>query len=302
MRVGDFSVEVVAADGAGVRELESGHVLARPGQMYTLRLRNHGPLRCVADVSIDGRAVTGGGLVISAWTTVDLERPIHATERGRFTVVAEGDEHVFGSDGGRDNAALGLIDARFRRELPQGGPKRDLPDYPSVPRPLVTFPTVPGPSPQPAPDVPPGRPFTPPEWTPPTWHVGQVQAPSGRRSRAGIGVDSPLIPGAPRNPQPPAPPAGPRALFAASPLPFVEEEAPAAPATPAQVGDVIERAAGTGLTGSSAQEFVPIQVGPLESEATVIHLRLVIGTPDAIAAARPLPATDATPARPAARP
>ena len=33
MRVGDFSVEVVSADGA-TRELDSGHILARPGQVY----------------------------------------------------------------------------------------------------------------------------------------------------------------------------------------------------------------------------------------------------------------------------
>src|SRR6185436_9553968 len=99
MRVGDFSVEIVATDGDGVREIESGHVLARPGQVYRLRLRNHGPLRAVADISIDGRSVTGGGLVIDAWKTVDLERPIHETERGRFTVIAEGNEQVFGPDG-----------------------------------------------------------------------------------------------------------------------------------------------------------------------------------------------------------
>ena len=65
MRVGDFSVEVIAANG-GAREIESGHVLARPGEVYTLRLRNHGPLRAVADISIDGHSVTGGGLVIDA--------------------------------------------------------------------------------------------------------------------------------------------------------------------------------------------------------------------------------------------
>src|SRR5678815_1555754 len=111
MRVGDFSVEVIGVDGGTTQEVESGHVLARPGQVYVLRLRNHGPLRCVADISIDGHAVTGRGLVINAWGTVDLERPIHERERGRFTVIAEGDERVFGPDGGRDNPALGLIEA-----------------------------------------------------------------------------------------------------------------------------------------------------------------------------------------------
>lgn len=284
MRVGDFSVDVIAVDGNGVREIDSGHVLARPGQVYTLRLRNHGPLRCVADVSIDGRAVTGGGLVIDPWSTVDLERPIHATERGRFTVIAEGDEHVFGPDGGRDNADLGLIEARFRRELPQpqarelDGP-RAFP--PSIPRPIVTLPSPPSPVPEPPPSVPPRRPMTPPEWTPPTWQTASArlrEPPSGQR-QPGIS-----------------------ALMAPASLPFAEPIAPTAPAAPAHVGDAIERAAGTGLTGSSGQEFVPTHVGPLETEATVIQLRLVIGTDEALAAAHPLPDQEAVPARPAPRP
>jgi hypothetical protein len=69
-------------------------------------------------------------------------------------------------------------------------------------------------------------------------------------------------------------------------------------------GDQIERAAGTGLTGSSDQEFVPTHVGPLETEATVIQLRIVIGTADVFSAPRPLPddAAHTAPSRPAARP
>ena len=273
MRVGDFSVEVVAADGQ-VREVESGHVLARPGQVYVLRLRNHGPLRCVADVTIDGHPVTGGGLVINAWSSVDLERPIHAAERGRFTVIAEGDERVFGPDGGRDNPDLGLIEARFRRELPnytRGEPLHE----PSIPRPIVTMPAPPGHPDTPEPGPYPRRPFTPPDWTPPTWHVDAASAQPPARRRGGFDI---------------------RALMA-PPSISVDE-----PAAPAQVPDAIERAAGTGLTGTSTQEFVPVTVGTLESEATVIRLRLVIGSEDAVVAPRPLPESDAAPARPVARP
>src|SRR5438105_9329701 len=132
MRNGDFAVEVVPrGKGIGVREIQSGHVLARPGQVYALRLRNFGPLRCVADVSVDGRSVTAGGLVIEPYCTEELERPITPDEDGRFTVVAEGDERVFGPDGGRDNASLGLIEVRFRRELPQDNRRRDVPTLPS---------------------------------------------------------------------------------------------------------------------------------------------------------------------------
>jgi hypothetical protein len=65
--------------------------------------------------------------------------------------------------------------------------------------------------------------------------------------------------------------------------------------------DDIERAAGTGLTGHSRQRFVPTQLGALESEATVIRLRLVIATPEAIAANPHLDEPE-IPARPAARP
>src|SRR6187551_3225395 len=153
MRVGDFSVEVIGTGNGVTRETGSGHVLARPGQVYTLRLRNHGPLRAVAEVSIDGHSVTGRGLVIDPSSSVDLERPIHATERGRFTVIAEGDERVFGPDGGRDNPNLGLIEARFRRELPQMTFRED-------PRPLPDFPSLPMPS----------RTMAPPGWTPPHWN------------------------------------------------------------------------------------------------------------------------------------
>src|ERR1051325_1218526 len=133
MRVGDFSVDVVPRGGGRVRELGSGHVLARPGQVYRLRLRNLGPLNGVVQLSLDGRQVTAGGLVLSPYSVTELERPIDAQEDGRFPVVAEGDENAFGPDGGRENEQLGLIDARFRRELPSrrsyvgDGPEINLP-------------------------------------------------------------------------------------------------------------------------------------------------------------------------------
>jgi hypothetical protein len=146
MRVGDFSVEVIGTGNGVTRETGSGHVLARPGQVYTLRLRNHGPLRAVAEVSIDGHSVTGRGLVIDASSSVDLERPIHATERGRFTVIAEGDERVFGPDGGRDNPNLGLIEARFRRELPSR--EWDVVGAPEIPRPILKPTSPPAPETQ----------------------------------------------------------------------------------------------------------------------------------------------------------
>ena len=205
-------------------------------------------------MSIDGHSVTRNGLVIRPWSSVDLERPIHETERGRFTVIAEGNEQVFGPDGGRDNANLGLIEARFRRELPQhDGRRADVsPDYSrGMPRPIVTRSV-----------------FT--------------KEPSRRSVPPAI---SALM--APTQPVPAEPS-------------YDDADTFGSPA----FGDQIERAAGTGLTGSSGQEFVPTHVGPLETEATVIQLRIVIGTADVFSAPRPLPedAAHTAPSRPAARP
>ena len=128
MRVGDFSVEVVPHREGRVRELDSGHVLSRPGQVYRLRLRNHGPLRAVVQIEIDGRSVTDSGLVLRPWSVTELERPLRDGEHGRFTVIAEGNERAFGPDGGRDNESLGVICAAFRRELPQLPSQDDLSD------------------------------------------------------------------------------------------------------------------------------------------------------------------------------
>jgi len=64
MRSGDFGLEVVPVRDENVRETDTGHVLARPGVVYGIRLRNYGPLRCVANVRLDGKAVTAGGLVL----------------------------------------------------------------------------------------------------------------------------------------------------------------------------------------------------------------------------------------------
>ncbi|HEY7234045.1 MAG TPA: hypothetical protein VH539_07835 [Gemmatimonadaceae bacterium] len=261
MRIGDFAVEVVPrGKGIGVREVGSGHVLARPGQVYALRLRNSGPLRCVADVSIDGRVVTAGGLVLEPYCTEELERPISPDEDGRFTVVAEGDERVFGPDGGRDNPDLGLIEVRFRRELPGGrGPDRARPLPPAISEPI-------------------GR---------------------SRLSRL-----TPDIAGLFRRSDTPPSRAEIKSLL------LGRDAAPAEPSRPSKEDlalddgslDAVERAAGTGLTGHSAQRFVPTQLGPLEREATVIQLRLVIASVEAIEAASSLVNEQRAPERPAARP
>lgn len=246
MRVGDFSVEVVPNREGRVRELESGHVLARPGQVYRLRLRNHGPLRAVAEIDIDGKSVTDSGLVLRPWSVTELERPLRDGEHGRFTVIAEGNEHVFGPDGGRDNEALGVIRTSFRRELPHTASRDPMDDLVSFDPPIRSVPQAPH------------RPsrFSP-EWSPPM-NVAGAGAPSVDR-----------VPTHRRR--------------------VVEQD--------------IEGAAGTGLSGRSDQEFVPIHLGPLEEEATVITLRIAIGSEEALAEESPRPLhTTRAPERPAARP
>ncbi len=262
MRNGDFAVEVVArGKGVGIRETASGHILARPGQVYALRIRNFGPLRCVAEVSIDGQNVTAGGLVIEPWCTEELERPITPDEYGRFTVVAEGDERVFGPDGGRENADLGLIEVRFRRELP-GGPERARPLPPSLMDTRERGPTSPFPAP------------------PSRLRPGDFPALFARMPNGGSRIPQSFgIPSSPlRSPDPS------HLDLDADPL------------------DDAERAAGTGLTGQSEQRFTPTKLGPLESEATVIQLRLVIASAETILATPSRADEQASPARPAARP
>ncbi|MFI5229683.1 MAG: hypothetical protein ACHQWU_11485 [Gemmatimonadales bacterium] len=245
MRRGDFSVELVPVNADNIREVDSGHVLARPGAVYAIRLRNLGPLRAVTAIEIDGRRITGGGLVLDAYGVVTLERPVDGPDSGRFTVVAEGDERVFGPDGGRDNAELGLIEASFQRELPnERNRSYSMPELPWSHLNRVT-------------EAPPARPL-PPSRIPPRF-LGFRDALAAR-------------------------------------------EAPVAPARDLDEASV-ERAAGTGLTGHSDQSFIPITLGPLEHEATVITLRLVIGSEEALVAPRPLHADGAqAPVRPAARP
>jgi hypothetical protein len=263
MRKGDFSIEVVANGNSKTRELESGHVLARPNATYCLRIRNHGPLNAVVAVDIDGRPMTAGGLVIRPWSATDLERPVGSADDGRFTVAAEGDENVFGEDGGRDNESLGLIVAEFRRELPRGNATQEWPPTIATPAGSPLNP----PRPLPGTPVSPYRyPAAPPEWNPP-------RSPEPIRN-------SRLTPYQTR-------------AFNTMSVPNATRES-----TPN-----IERAAGTGLTGHSSQQFEPAFLGPLEAEATKISLRIVIGSEEAIAA-EPAPLlqnTDA-PARPAARP
>jgi hypothetical protein len=207
----------------------------------------------VVQVNIDGRVVTAGGLVLNPFSKTDLEGPI-GRDRGRFTVVAEGDESVFGLDGGRENSELGLIEARFRRELPNQTLSRALPT--------------------------------------PTYQYPHQRPDGGALPPHIIRASPPALP--------------PRITSLRRTEPFFGVRGP--DDDRGYVGEDVERAAGTGLTGQSEQEFEPISLGRLEDDETVLKLRLVIGTTAAIeSGGHGVPpshdaATCADPERPAARP
>jgi hypothetical protein len=129
MRIDDLGVTLEPRDGGQLIERSDGRVLARPGQVYAIRLRNHDHAhRAVVRVRIDGRDVTEAGLVLEPGVTIDLERP--TTDRGRFTVFGEGDEDAFGEDGGRDNPDLGLVEVESRHEQRRWHPPSPARDFP----------------------------------------------------------------------------------------------------------------------------------------------------------------------------
>lgn len=114
---------------------------------------------------------------------------------------------------------------------------------------------------------------------------------------------APGTPPAPQTPPAPRPPApGVPQIWSSATARALPRET-LAPAVVVRESDV-ESAAGTGLTGRSEQRFRTVQVGALESEATRVRLRLVIGGPEAFDRPRPLPGERERPVppRPAPRP
>jgi hypothetical protein len=115
MRLNDLTVRLISPQGR-MSEQDDGRVFARPGMTYRIRLRNHDPNhRMVLGIDIDGRRVTESGLVLDPGAMIELERPLY--DSGLFTVFAEGNEEVFGEDGGRGNPDLGLIEVTARKEV-----------------------------------------------------------------------------------------------------------------------------------------------------------------------------------------
>lgn len=260
MRSGHLEVQLVPETGH-MAETPTGHVVALAGQVYKIKITNHGPRRSLVQVKLDGRLVTEQGLVLNAWQTIFLERPIHATERGRFTVFAEGQTEVFGEDGGRDNPDLGVIEVTHQLEQV---PVATLEPYwvrPCWPY-RRTYPTFPSP------------------WD----YYGPYNG--------GVLYDSQEIIGNNKG-------------FAGSVLRASQDQAQVSWTNTSTLNapqNVAEaKAAGTGLTGRSDQNFTPTTIGALESAVTTILLRLILEASSDWSRPRPLPGSSLSPARPPAR-
>ncbi len=108
MRIGSFSVLI--AEGY---EHGTGHVGLRHGQVYTLRLGNHGSPRCDAQVTIDGKDM--GLYRINGHDNLVLER--NSQDKGRFTFFRA--ESVEARESGVlvvNTEDRGLVQVRFKPE------------------------------------------------------------------------------------------------------------------------------------------------------------------------------------------
>ena len=108
MRLGNCSVLIPEG-----REHGTGHVGLVHNQVYTLRLMNHGHVRCDADVAVDGKTI--GCFRLDAHREWTLERP--AEDTGRFTFY-----RADSAEGGAVGAAeisrqeRGVVSVTFRPE------------------------------------------------------------------------------------------------------------------------------------------------------------------------------------------
>ncbi len=111
MRYGNFSCLIPEG-----REHGSGHVALEHGQIYQLRLGNHGPSRCDALVEVDGKSV--GLFRINGYGTFQLERPSNDT--GRFTFF-RADSSEGQAAGATETATVdrGLVRVTFKPEKQQ---------------------------------------------------------------------------------------------------------------------------------------------------------------------------------------
>jgi hypothetical protein len=135
MRLGNFSLLIPEGYEGG-----SGHVRLRHGQTYTLRLGNHGSLRCDAEVTVDGKPT--GTFRINGNNTITLERPENDT--GRFTFLLRNSaEGQAANLSGVPEGDLGLVQVRFKPERYYQPPPQNIVRPVSMHEPTVTGGTTP---------------------------------------------------------------------------------------------------------------------------------------------------------------
>ena len=121
MRIGDFSLSIVAHDGSHCRETDDGHVLMRHGQVYKLALANHTDKRTNLRVTVDGLSV--GDFQLRPNHSATLERPADAAKQ--FTFFAAGTEEAAKSgEAGVEHLVKGLVQVAFSPE--KVSVKRDI--------------------------------------------------------------------------------------------------------------------------------------------------------------------------------
>lgn len=103
-----YAVAVVVG-GNVVEERQDGVVAVPFGAEYTIRLINRNGKRALANVIIDGNQVTGGGLIVPAYGTVNLERPTDKAVKFRFASTESEAAHAHGKAGPDTDGSKGLV-------------------------------------------------------------------------------------------------------------------------------------------------------------------------------------------------
>ena len=107
---GEKCVMVVMVDGKPLKERYDGTVEIPENSEYTLRFKNKNTQDVLVKFTIDGEDASGGGYVLSAGETADIERFASVPKKFKF-VDDDSDEAIL--DGKNNNSVPGLISAKF---------------------------------------------------------------------------------------------------------------------------------------------------------------------------------------------
>lgn len=112
---GGYAIAIVQ-NGNVVETRQDGRVAVPFGSDYVIRLINRNGKRAVARVSIDGQQVTGSGIVVNGYGSVDLERPTDKAVTFRFASTESRAAEDHGKAGPDVHGDKGLIQVEWRPE------------------------------------------------------------------------------------------------------------------------------------------------------------------------------------------